>query len=324
MPEAARLRVRKEAFQPVRHELHRPAEEDARPDRGHLVGIGVQLDAERPADIGLVNRHVRLRETEVTADDVAELERRLRDGPDFQPARTGIEVGQDAARLHGHGGNAGKFEGLFHDDEARLCEGRCGVAMLHSGLECDIGVKLGMRERGPGADGGIQCRDRGQHLPIDAEPVAGILGFGPASCDHHGDGIALKRGAIMRQRILQRRPHTRRMAQDTPPRRADSVHVRAREDGNDARRQRGIKAVDVQDPRMRMRTAKKRGMKKTRARKIVQIPSATAGKPPRFGPWLAAADMTRSGRTAHSAASPTVCAAVTTASTMASYPVQRQ
>ena len=40
-----------EGFEPISNELDRSAEHDREPDGSHLVGVGVNLDAERATDV---------------------------------------------------------------------------------------------------------------------------------------------------------------------------------------------------------------------------------------------------------------------------------
>ena len=101
--------------QPVGDELDGPAQQLRQRHRRHLVRIGVDLDAERAADVLGQHAHLVLGEPEVLGEQVLHHVRRLRALVDGEALLARIPVGDDGARLVGDAGVAAEHEGRLDD-----------------------------------------------------------------------------------------------------------------------------------------------------------------------------------------------------------------
>ncbi len=82
-----------EGFQPVGEELDRPLQHDAERGSRHFVRIGMNLDAERPADIGADDAHVVLVKAKMLRQDVLRHVRCLAGHVDGELAIASVVVG---------------------------------------------------------------------------------------------------------------------------------------------------------------------------------------------------------------------------------------
>ena len=168
-----------EAFEPVGDEFDRPLEQFRQRRRRHLVGIDMHLDAERAADVLGDDAHLVLFETEMLGEQVLRHVRRLRALIDGQALLARIPVGDDGARLVGDAGMAAEHEGRL-DHGIGLGKTLVRIAGIEHALEGEIVAKLGMDHRRLGIERRFRIGHRGQHLIVDLDQRAGVLGFGAA------------------------------------------------------------------------------------------------------------------------------------------------
>ncbi len=135
-----------EALEAVGDELHRAPQQLRQRHRRHLVGIGVDLDAERAADVLGEHAHLVLGEPEVLGEQVLHHVRRLRALVDGEALLARVPVGDDGARLVGDAGVAAEHEGRL-DDLVGVGKALVGLAGLVPALEGEIVAERGMDHR---------------------------------------------------------------------------------------------------------------------------------------------------------------------------------
>src|SRR5262249_13197385 len=102
-------RGRVEVLAPCLDPLPRPAEPARDDGDQHLLGVRVALDAEAAADVGGEHAYSRFAQPERARDGRAHRVRHLRRGPYRKEAVGGGGMGDDAARLDRHAGDARQF-----------------------------------------------------------------------------------------------------------------------------------------------------------------------------------------------------------------------
>ena len=231
----ARMDVGDEAFEAIGDEFHRPLEQFRQRHRRHLVGIDMNLDAERAADIFGDHAHLMQFEREMLGEDVLRHVRRLRAVIDGEPLVAGIPVGDDSARLVGHAGMAAEYEGRLRDG-VRLGKGRVGIAGGERALEREIVAELGMDHRRRRIERGFGVGDGGERLVLDLDQRAGVFRFGARPCHHRAHCFALPAGAGHRDGMLRRRFDAFQMREHADPRRDRARELGAGNDGDHAGR----------------------------------------------------------------------------------------
>ena len=201
-----------------------------------------------------------------------------------------IPVGDDGARLVGDAGVAAEHERRFHD---RIGFGKplVGVAGVQNPLEGEIVAKLGMDHRRLGVERGFRVRHGGEHLIVDADQRASVLGLGAALGDHGAHRLALPAGALDRDGMLRRRLDAFQMGEHADPRRDHFRKLGAGDDRDHARRLFRLRRRDVFDPRMRMRRTHEGDMGHARQHDVADILAAALGEPRQIGPRHRAADI---------------------------------
>ena len=279
-----------EALQPVGDELDRPFQQLGEGGGRHLVGIDVDLDAERSADILGDDAHLMLGEIQMLGEDVLHHVGRLRPLIDGQPLLAGIEVGEDRARLERHAGVAAEDENLL-DDLVRFLESPVHLADIEDTLESEVVAELGMDDRRFRVERRLRIGDDRELLIVDDEQFGGVFGKRPRLGDDRRHGLALPAGAVDGDCVLRRRFQPLQMRQDADPRRADFRDLRPRDDGDDARRGPCRLAIDAGDPRVGMRRADEDDMPHARQDEVADILSATLQKPLEIGARNGAANI---------------------------------
>ncbi len=131
-----------EALDPVGDELDRPLQKLRERDRRHLVGVGVNLDAERSADVLGDDAHLMLFEAQVLGEQVLHHVRRLCRVIGGQPLIALVPVGDDGARFVADAGVAAEDERRL-DHRVGLGEAFVGIARDVHTLEGEIVAELG-------------------------------------------------------------------------------------------------------------------------------------------------------------------------------------
>ena len=159
----ARVDVGDERLQPVGDELHRAAELDGRGDGRHLVAVGVDLEAERAADVGGDDLHVVVGHAQRAREHVLDHVRALAGGVDGELARALVVGGEQPARLQADGGVAAEVEGVL-DDEVGLGEHVVDVAGVDHLAEGQVVAEVGVDRRRAGIERGLLFGDGRQLL----------------------------------------------------------------------------------------------------------------------------------------------------------------
>ena len=286
----AGMDVGDKAFEAVGDEFDRPLQKFRQRNDRHLVGISVHLDAERAADVFGEHAHLVLFEPEVLGEQVLHHVRRLRALIHGQALLARIPVGDDGARLVGDAGVAAEHESRFHD---RIGFGKAfvGIAGVQNPLEGEIVAKLGMDHRRLGIERGFRVRHGGEHLVVDADQRASVLGFGAAAGDDGAHRFALPAGALDGDGVLRRRFDAFEVCEHADPRRDHFGQLGAGDDRDHARRLFRLGRRDVFDPRVRMRRAHEGDMGHARQRDVADILAAALRQPRQIGPRHRAADI---------------------------------
>ena len=111
----AGVNVRIEALDPIGDELDGPAQQLRETVGCHLIGVDVDLDAERSADVLADDADLRLGKAEMLCRDVLHHMRRLRALIDRQSRLGRIPIGHHGTRLQRHTGMTSEEEVRFHD-----------------------------------------------------------------------------------------------------------------------------------------------------------------------------------------------------------------
>ena len=191
-----------EALDPVGDELDRTLEQFRQRDRRHLVGIGVHLDAERPADVLGHHPHLMLFEPEMLGEQVLHHVRSLRALIDGEPLVARVPVRHDA-RAARWSRRCGDRTRRSSDHGCRPRANSVRIAGDAYALEGEIVAKLGWitvagrRVLGVG--------DGRQLFVADLDQLASVLGFGTAARHDGALGLALPAGALDMIGALRRR-----------------------------------------------------------------------------------------------------------------------
>ena len=289
-PVVARVDVGQERFQPVGDELHRPLERDREPHRRHLVGIGVDLDPERAADILRHHPHAVLLEPEMEREDALHHVRRLGRVVDRQVAGRRVEIGDQPARLQRHPGMAAEVEGLL-DHRVGVGVGRVDVARGVLPLPGEVVAELGVDDRRRGIERGLHVGRGGELLPFDPDQLGGVLGLLAPFGDDGDHRLALPARDLDGERVLGRGLEPFEMGEHADPRIVDAREVLARHHGHHPGRGLGRRGVDGDDAGMGVGAADERGVDHPRQHDVVDEGAPPVRQAPRVGPRHAAADI---------------------------------
>ncbi len=198
----AGMNIGVEALDPVGDKLDRPAQQFRQRVSRHLVGIDMDLDAERAADILADHANLRLLEPEMQCRDVLHHMRRLRALVDRQSCLGGVPVGHDRARLQRHAGVPAKDE-LRLDHLVGAGKRRIDGTGVEIALESEIVAERRMNDRGFRIERGAHIRHRFEFLVLDVDDFRRILGDRPARRHDGCNSFALPADAIDRDSMLR-------------------------------------------------------------------------------------------------------------------------
>ncbi len=176
----AGMDVGDKALEPVGDEFDRPLQKLRQRHRRHFVRISMDLDAERAADVFGQHADLMLFEPEMLGEQVLHHVRRLRALIDGEPRFARIPIGDDGARLVGDAGVAAEHEGGL-DHRIGCGKALVGIAGIERPLESEIVAELGMNHRRLGVERRFRIGHARQHLVLDVDQRAGILGLGAAA-----------------------------------------------------------------------------------------------------------------------------------------------
>ena len=192
-------------------ELHRPARLARQRGRDRL-GAEEGLRAERAAHRRADDPDPLLRDLEDPREVLAQVERRLRPGPDLEPVA--VPAGDGRVRLHVRVVGGRGAERLL-DDDVRLGEARVDVAVADRERVADVRARLRAKrevrgraagdrvllvdERRAGLRGLDRVEDGGQLLVVDLDERGCLLGLALGLCGDGCDGIADEAGAVDRE-----------------------------------------------------------------------------------------------------------------------------
>jgi hypothetical protein len=115
----SRVDVRHERFDPVGEELHGPTEHHGQHARRDLVGVRVDLEAERAADVLVHDPHAMLGHAEVARQDVVQHVRRLAGVIHRQRLVGRVVIRQHDPRFEADHRMAARVEGVAVEPPAR-------------------------------------------------------------------------------------------------------------------------------------------------------------------------------------------------------------
>ncbi len=214
----AGMNVGDKAFQAVGDEFDRTLEQLRQRHRRHFVGIDMDLDAERAADILGEHAHLVLFERKMLGENILRHVRRLRALIHGQALFAGIPVGDDGARLVGDAGVAAEDECRL-DHRVGLGQSLVDLTGIEHALKCQIVAKLGMDHRRLGIERGFRIGDARQYFVVHPDQRAGVLGLGARARHDRADRLALPAGAFHGDGILRRRLDAFEMGEHADPRR---------------------------------------------------------------------------------------------------------
>ena len=279
-----------EALDAVGDELDRTLEQLRKRDRRHLVGIGMDLDAERAADVLGQDADLMLLESEVLGEQVLHHVRSLGALIDGEPLVARVPIGDDGARLVGDPGVTPEHERRLHH-RIGVLEALVGVAGDEHALEGEIVAKFGMDDRRAGVERGLGIGDRRQFLVADIHQLAAILRFGPRARDHRAYRLALPARALDRDCMLRRRFDALEVGENADPGRDDLRQFSAGDHRDDARRRLRRGRRDRRDARVGVGRADEGHVRHARQRHITHELGATTGEPREIGPRHRSADI---------------------------------
>ena len=218
-----------ETFDPVGDELHGTPQQLRQRVRRHLVGIDMDLDAERAADILAHHANLRIVQPKMQRCDVLHHVRRLGSLIDRQPSLGGIPVGHHRARLQRHAGVAAEDELRFHHG---IGGGECRIdrADIEVALEGEVVAERGIDDGGCRIKRGAHVRDRLQLEVFHPDLFGGVFRQSAALGHNGGHGFALPADAVDRNGVLWRGFQSLQMREHTHPGCDDLGELFARDD----------------------------------------------------------------------------------------------
>jgi hypothetical protein len=250
----------------------------------------MHLDAERAADVLGDDADLVFFKREMLGEQVLCHVWRLRALINGEALLARIPVGDHGARLVGDPGMAAEHEGRF-DHGIRLGEAAVRIAGIERPLKGEIVAKLGMNHRRLGIERGFRIGHRGEHLIVDLDQRAGVLGLRAALRHHGAHRFALPAGPLDRDGVLRRRFYAFEMRKHADPRRNDFGKFGAGDYGYYARSFACRRRSELRDPRMRVRRTQKRDVRHARQYDVGDILAAPGRQPRQIRPRHRAADI---------------------------------
>jgi len=279
----AGVNVGDEALEPIGHELDRTFQQFRQRDGCHLVGIGVDLDAERAAHVLGDDAHLMLLQAKVLGEQVLHHVRRLRRVIGGQPLLARVPVGNDGARLVADAGVAAEHESVL-DDGVGLGETLVRIAGRVHALEGEIVAEFGMDHRRARVERRLRVGHRWKFLVFDLHEFAAVLGLGARARNDGADRFACPAGAIDGDGVLRRRLDALQVREHADPGGDDLRQFGAGHHRNHARRLFRRGRIDSLDARVRMRRADKRHVRHARQRHVGDELGAALQQPAHVGP----------------------------------------
>ncbi len=236
----------------------------------HLVGIDVNLDAERAAHVLADDAHLGFLEAEMLGDDVLHHVRRLRALIDGQALFARIPVGEHGARLQRNAGVAAEHEFRLRDRVGARERG-FDIARVELALEGEVVAEVGMDRRGVRRQRRLHVGDDGQFLVAHLDQSRRVLGFGARRGRHRRDGLAHPARAVHGDGVLRRGFEALHVRQHTDPGRADLGQLGACHHGDDARRRSRGARVDAGNARMGVGRAHEGDVNHARQRHVADV-----------------------------------------------------
>ena len=265
--------IGQEGLQPVRGPSDRPAEQARGRNNGQLVGIGVQLQAERAADIGADDPHPVQRQAEQVGPDILHLVRRLAGLEYRQRSFRPVIVGQHGAALQRHAGLALEPEAPPRR-AGRLCR-TAEIALQHNvAIRRRVGVAV------PG--GRIVVMRRRPVLDLQQDGLDRVTRPVERVRDGQRDRLALIMDAGFGQRRLRRRPVFRDRGRARDHRPANRPEIDRGQDRGDAGYCARRGDIQVDDPAVGDRAAQEGGVQHARQRQVAGEPAAPGDQPARL------------------------------------------
>ena len=324
------MNVGDEALHAVGDELDGPLEEHGEPDRRHLVGIGVHLDTERSSDVSRDHPHPVLVQPIVRREDGLDHVRALRVVPHRQLLFGRIPLRKDGAGLEAHAGMPAEDERLL-DDVVGLRVGRVDVAEAHVSPPGEVVAETLVDHGRVGIERGLRIGDRRKHLPVDVHQLRPVLRQRAGLGDDRDHRLALPGRGVQGQRILRRGLQPHEVGEHADPGIVDLGELRAGHDRDHPRRRLGRFGVDRPHAGVGVGRADERSVGGPVERDVVDEAATSFGQARRVGAGDGAADVGIGAieqpavrdQIGHDS-SPLRARAISTASTIASYPVHRQ
>ena len=279
-----------EALDPVGDELDRPLEQPGERHRRHLVGVGVDLYAERAADVLGDDADLMFFEAKMLGEQVLHHVRRLRRVIRSQPLLTRVPVSHNGAGLVANAGVAAEHEGVL-DHRVRILEARLRIAGDVDTLEAQVVAEIGVDQGSLGVQRCLHVGERLQFFVFDLHQLAGILGLGACARHHGADRLALPARAADRDGVLRRRLDALEMCEHADPRCDDFGQFFAGDNGDDARRLLCGRRIDALDVGVGVRRAHERHVRHPRQHHVADELRAALREPSQVWPRYRTADV---------------------------------
>ena len=270
----ARMDVGDERLEAVGDELDRAAEHDGGRRRRHLVAVGVDLEAERAADVRGDDLHVVVGNAQRLREHALDHVRALAAGVDGELAGALVVGGEQRARFQADGGVPAEVEGVL-DDEIGVGEYGLDIAGVDRLAVGQVVAEAGVDRRRCRIEREGLVDDGRQLLPFDGDALGCIFGQCPGLRHDHDDGLAGPAGAVDRHGMLRRRLHAGKAGERADPGPGAALgQLGAGHHQRHARLLPGLGGVDAEDACVRVRAAHEGGMQHARQDDVVGVAAA--------------------------------------------------
>ena len=272
-----------EALDPVGDELDRPAQQFRQRVSRHFVGVDVDLDAERAADILADHANLGVLQTKVERRNVLHHVRRLGALVDRQPRLRDVPVGDHGTRLQRDAGMPAEHKFRLHH---RVGIGKRPIdgADIELALERQIVAQRRVNDRRFRIERGAHVGHRIQLAVFNRDDFRGVFRHRTAGRHDRGNGLSLPAHMVDRDRMLGGGFETLHMRQHADPWRDDRRQFSPRHHRDDARDALCRGRIDGNDAGMRMRRAQEDDMRHPRQFHVADIKPAPLHQPFEIGP----------------------------------------